>query len=214
MIGNLMIAYFFLILALSPAVHGQTSSSTDFMKQYAAASDIVVVDEWAKLDVNQRLELLDAALLDETNGLRTKRAVLEKIVAATPSFMAGSETATLHSIYVSKLTEIVARVWKFDYVGVADKPEARLQQALNQMRSNGLTPSVVPNNSEPASIAPEPEIISLPAVPPTAAKKASEAKPSATTPNNEPTPSTPSSIIVVLIGAAIGLLCILLKKCK
>lgn len=211
MTGNLRIAFFCIILALGSATAGGTSESTDFMKQHATSSDAVVLEEWAKLDINQRLDLLETALLDEANGLRTKRAVLENIIEATPPFMAGSETATLHSIYVSKLTEMAAQVWKFDYVGVSNKPEARLQHALNQIRERRKPPSVIPNGSESTTIALEPEMISPPAVLPTPQQKASESKSTPSAANEEPASSTPWSLIVVLIVAASGLLWLLLK---
>jgi hypothetical protein len=47
---------------------------------------------------------------------------------------------------------------------------------------------------------------------PSTPKKASEAKPTPTTPIEEPAESTPWSLIVVLIVAALGLLCWLLKR--
>lgn len=54
---------------------------------------------------------------------------------------------------------------------------------------------------------------SSPAIQPTAAKKAPESKP-APTPSEEPTSSTPWSVVSVLIVAAAGLLWLLLKKRK
>jgi cell division septation protein DedD len=52
-----------------------------------------------------------------------------------------------------------------------------------------------------------------PVVQPPATKKSPEAKP-APTPTEEPASSTPWSVIIVLIVAATGLLCLLLKKRK
>lgn len=51
-----------------------------------------------------------------------------------------------------------------------------------------------------------------PSVQPPAPKKASDAKPTASTPSEEPTSSTPWSIMVVLSVAALGLLWLLFKR--
>ena len=64
----------------------------------------------------------------------------------------------------------------------------------------------------PETQASQPSITSLPIAHPATAKKPHEPKPQATTSSKEPTSSTPWSIIVVLIVAAVGLLWLLLKR--
>lgn len=208
MTGNpLTIVFLCLIFAQAgPARADGTFAPTDFMKQHAITNDAAFVEEWAKLDVNQRLSVLDAALSDETYGLRNRHVVLEKIIETTPPFQAGSETATLHSIYVSMLTELVALIWKFDYEGVADKPEDRLIYALKQIREKNKTPDAPPKTSG----AP---IIGLPpSVNPSVPKETPSVAPS--TPVEESPASTRWPLVTVVVVAVLGLLWVLLKKRK
>jgi hypothetical protein len=98
-------------------------------------------------------------------------------------------------------------------------PNGRLLLAEDAIRVEALK-SFTPNaaltalqRSDPQSEQPpdkSPMTSSLPIVQPSAPKKALEAKPS--TASDEPTSSTPWSIIVVLIVAALGLLWLLLKR--
>lgn len=71
-------------------------------------------------------------------------------------------------------------------------------------------PTINPSESQPTRSSVPPLLSAHPA----SVKKAAEAKPAPTTPSEEPTSSTPWSVIVVLIVAAGGLLWLLLKNRK
>jgi hypothetical protein len=101
----------------------------------------------------------------------------------------------------------------------AERPTAEQLRAyeasfgkLEELATKGALPKSAPKSQTTptqASVIPP----AVPAVP-TARKKAPSTAPAPSTPSEEPTSSTPWSVIIVLIVAAIGLLWLLVKKRK
>jgi hypothetical protein len=80
----------------------------------------------------------------------------------------------------------------------------------DEISSTGLPKSDLSSQAAPTQAAPLPHAAPTVQPPP---KQSAETKPSPTQ-REEPTSSTPWSVIVILMGAAIGLACLLLKKRK
>jgi len=94
-----------------------------------------------------------------------------------------------------------------------ESPKIDLKRTTLPKQQSTTAPSSVvnaPPESRETTPTPKRQAIAQPSGP----KKALEAKPTASTPSEQPASSTPWSIIVVLIVAAIGLLWLLLKKRK
>jgi hypothetical protein len=92
-----------------------------------------------------------------------------------------------------------------------DKPQP---SSLQMMKLTALWPLALGSSPNDAPKQTAPVVNPPPSVQSPAPKQAPEAKPTAPTPSEEPTSSTPWSIIVVLIVAATGLLWLLVKNRK
>ena len=113
----------------------------------------------------------------------------------------------------------VVSEWRSNSNDYFQRPEDAAR--INEL--SGFTPQVamsllgaVQGDVQPAPSAtlPTPQQVRPPKANPSSAPKAPDARPTASTPSEEPTSSTPWSVIVILIVAATGLLWLLVKKRK
>jgi hypothetical protein len=161
----------------------------------------------------------DAFLLDKAEKLLTEPPLSNEVEVIADHYslpLALARGGIASDKIAAGLSTIKSRL-EVSHVGLHNVFEGALEVASGQklasqpIAKNGsgfLNQSLAPNGKQVEGN-PNPSEQS----PPTP-KKAPEAKPSLTTPSEEPASSTPWSIIVVLIVAAIGLLWLLLKKRK
>jgi len=67
---------------------------------------------WGSLSADERIDILRKTNADKNHPLRQKRSALRSIILVTPMYVAGSETATIHNIYINELAKLAADVWQ------------------------------------------------------------------------------------------------------
>jgi hypothetical protein len=109
----LLVALTLVQTALCVCAHADEASKR-FSDQAALAkmNDRDFKAGWESLSADDRIDILRKSNADKNHPLRQKRSALRSIILITPMYVAGSETATIHNIYINELAKLADDIWQ------------------------------------------------------------------------------------------------------
>jgi hypothetical protein len=131
MTGKILIAFMTQLVLANICLGDRPSSAAMFSDstQLSKLSDREFETKWRSLDVDDQIKVLREANRTKAHPLRSRKSALRDVVAKTPTHIAGSETATLHGIYVGELSKLAVEIWDIK-LGTEKKSEAERFEAI------------------------------------------------------------------------------------